>query len=123
MKIHLDNNTIKGTLFLTQENKIAIYLGKKKGNGKFSFRFRLLGEHLLMQEWIRIFKPTLFDISDEILKESQILKIMGIEHSAGDWYVRTNGLVTDSNVVFQRSITSVLPDDNQIYITKIQNTH
>lgn len=116
MKIHLDNKTIKGTLFLTRDNKIAIYMGKQKGKGKFTFRFRLLSEHLLMQEWIRIFSPSLISDSDEILKESVILSDMGIEHSFGDWYVRANGLTTDSTVIFPHAIRGILPDNNQIYI-------
>lgn len=116
MKIHLDNKTIIGTLFLTREDKIAIYMGKQKGKGKFSFRFRFLSEHLLTQEWIRIFNPSLISISDEIMKESQILSIIGIEHSFGDWYVRANGLTTDSNIVFPHAIKCILPDKNQIYI-------
>lgn len=121
MKIHLDNKTINGTLYLTQENKIAIYIGKQKGHGKFSFRFRLLGEHLLAQEWIRIFNPSLISISDEIMKESRILSDMGIENSFGDWFVRANGLTTDSNIVFPHAIKCVLPNKNQIYIPKDSN--
>ena len=116
--VHLDKETKIGTLFFTESKRLAIYLGKVKQNGKFSFRFRLLGEHIAIQQYVDIFKPKphLFSVNDTIYHGSTVLKVMNIEYAFGDWYVRANGLTTDSNVVFPHAIMNILPPDNQIYI-------
>ena len=119
--VHLDKETKEGTLFFTEGERLAIYLGKvMHGNGKFSFRFRLLVEHIAMQQYMEIFKPDprLLSVKESILRGSTILRDFNIEHAFGDWYVRANGLTTDSNVLFPHAIRDILPPDRQIYIQK-----
>lgn len=97
MAIHLNGSTPVGTIFLTRDNRQAVYLGKTDGRGKTNFRFRLLEEHNAMREFLleRSVKTTdsrlEIKLSDEIIRKSFILDLMGIKDSRGDWYVRSNG--------------------------------